>query len=283
MPAERWTAAEQAAPGEETLLAAGPPVPPDTFDEVVQDELPDELEADFAPLSYDGRAARGKVDPFQLDSIEAQKAFDTAVALAAEGQEQEAIEQYIRAAKIAETAREWHLAAVACQRVGDFLSHPKPPFDLERAFRMYRRAVAAYEQCGLFAEARELAFRILYTRMRRAKELRLPLAHRIELRLFWLLAGFGYRPGQVILTAAVLILSFGLVYWLSHGVVSTHGPGPTDLWHALYFSGIVFTTVGFGDYLPAPHMRVVAFAEGFLGVFTMGLFVATLAARLSRT
>jgi len=256
---------------------------PDTFDEVVQDRLPEDLEADFAPLDYGAPPDGREVDPFQYDSVEAQKAFDRATRLATRGDEQAAIQEFIRAAKIAETAREWHLAAVACQRVGEFLSHPSPPYDLERAFRMFRRAIAAYEQCGLFAEARELAYRTMLCRMHRAKDLGLPLAQRLELRLHWAIAGFGYRPAHVIETALALILAFGMVYWATGGAVNPQtGRASTDLWHALYFSGIVFTTVGFGDYVPAPHMQLVALAEGFLGAFTIGTFVVVLANRLSR-
>jgi hypothetical protein len=59
------------------------------------------------------------------------------VAAAAQGDEALAIAEYLKASKIAETAREWYLAAVACHRVGDFLQHPRPPMDLERAFRGY--------------------------------------------------------------------------------------------------------------------------------------------------
>ena len=56
-----------------------------------------------------------------------------------------------------------------------------------------------------------------------------------------------------------------------------------DVWRALYFSGITFATVGYGDFIPQPHARFLALTEGFLGALTMGFFVAVLAARLART
>jgi hypothetical protein len=150
------------------------------------------LEADFAPLkdlSAENQTDDAEVDPYQRDSLHAQAAFDRAVEAATHGDEELAITQYLTASKIAETAREWYLAAVSCQRVGDFLQNPKPPADLERAFRLYRRAVAAYERCGLFAEARELSYYLMRLRMRRARELQLPLARRLELYLYWATAG----------------------------------------------------------------------------------------------
>lgn len=259
---------------------------PKSIDEVTHDDLPDNLEADFVPLATDGERPqpdRQAIDPFQFDSVRAQEAFDAAVAAAAAGDEEEAIQQYIRAAKIAETAHEWHLAAVACQRVGDFLVSPPPPCDLERAFRMYRRAVAAYDQSGLFAEARRLAYRQMWIKLRRAKELNLPLGQRIELFVYWAIAGFGYRPLRVVAMALVIVFLYGLVYWATDGVVKSDFQGHISLWKAIYFSGITFATVGYGDFVPAPHVRLLALTEGFVGAFTMGLFVAVLANRLHNT
>jgi hypothetical protein len=86
-----------------------------------------------------------------------QAAFKLAMEAAAAGAEAEAVQHYLKVANLAEAAREWYLAAVSCQRVGDFLQNERPPEDLERAFRMYHRSVAAYEQCGLFDEARNLS------------------------------------------------------------------------------------------------------------------------------
>ena len=48
----------------------------------------------------------------------------------------------------------------------------------------------------------------------------------------------------------------------------------------MYFSGIPFATVGYGDFLPAPHARLLALTEGAVGAFTMGFFVVVLANRL---
>jgi hypothetical protein len=193
------------------------------------------------------------------------------------------VHEYLRAAKIAEVAHEWYLSAVACQRVGDFLLDPKPPQDVERALRMYRRAVAAYEQCGLFSEARRLAYRQMCLRLRRARELKLPLLHRVELALFWAVAGFGYRPVRVIGTAIFTVLFYGFLYWMTDGVMRSGASQRIDIWHAIYFSETTFSTVGYGDFIPAAHARLIAMTEGIVGPFLVGLFVAVLANRLSRT
>jgi len=257
-----------------------------TFDESTPDPRTAEAEADFAPLA-DAKESladlKRDADPFQADSLEAQQAFEDAQEAEKTGTEEQAIQQYIRAAKIAETAREWYLAALASQRVGDFLLVPPPPCDIERAFRMYRRAVAAYEQCGLFAEARELAYRQMCCKLRAAKALGLPLPHRLELLLHWAVAGFGYRPMRVVGMGLLIILLYAAAFWATDGVLKVGWHGHISFWKALYFSGVTFATVGYGDFIPAPHARMLAMSEGFLGALTMGFFVAVLANRLSKS
>ena len=147
---------------------------------------------------------------------------------------------------------------------------------------MYRRAIAAYEQCGLSAEARHLTYALMRRRLGQARVLRLSMVQRLELALYWATAGFGLRPLRVIGTALTLVLLYGLLYWAIEGVVPAHAPAPLTLWHAVYFSGITFATVGYGDFLPAPHARLLALTEGVLGAFTMGFFVVVLANRLRR-
>jgi hypothetical protein len=110
--------------------------------------------------------------------------------------------------------------------------------------------------------------------------LRLPVLQRLELGLYWATAGFGLRPLRVIGTALTLVLLYGCLYWAIEGVVTAHVPEPLTLWHTIYFSGITFATVGYGDLLPAPHARLLALTEGVVGAFTMGFFVVVLANRL---
>ena len=239
-------------------------------------DTPEETSANLLPLADDEG-----IDPYQRDSLHAEEALQRGADAAPGGDERAAIEQYLRAAKIAETAREWYVAAVALQRVGEFLEDPKPPCDLERALRTYRRALAAYEHCGLFDEARQLGYRIQYLRMTRGAELRLSPWVRAELAAYWLLAGFGYRPLRVIASSAVLVLAYAALYVLVGGVRDVAAGGSAaGFWDSLYFSGITFSTVGYGDLVPAPHARLLALTEGALGAFLIGFFVVILSKRL---
>lgn len=253
--------------------------------EEVTPDLPVDIQADFSPVTQNqemNRTFKRTVEPSHFDSFQAQEAFDRAVEAGNQGQEELAVEEYLKASNLAEAAREWYIAAVACQRVGDFLRTSKPPFDLERSFRMYRRAVGAYLNCGLFAEARELSYRLMCMKMRSARELRLPAWQKIELFAFWAIAGFGHRPLRVVGSAIVFVLCYALLYWSVDGIVSPSTVGPISLQHAIYFSGTTFSTVGYGDFLPAPHAQMIALTEAALGSLTMGLFVAVLAHRLNK-
>src|SRR5687768_4761970 len=82
---------------------------PNAADEVADDR--DEqapMEADFAPLADEDESEgeRAEIDPYQFDSIQAEEAFEAATVAAQEGDEEEAVQHYIRASKIAETAHE---------------------------------------------------------------------------------------------------------------------------------------------------------------------------------
>ena len=104
---------------------------------------------------------------------------------------------------------------------------------------------------------------------------------RIELVLYWALAGFGYRPLRVIGTVVAVVMAYGVLYWATKGVVTAGGSSQhAGFWECIYFSGITFATVGYGDFIPAPHMRLAALTEGALGVFAIGFFVVILANKL---
>jgi len=111
----------------------------------------------------------------------------------------------------------------------------------------------------------------------------MPLLQRAELFIYWLTAGFGLRPLRVIATSLTIILMYGIIYWLTGGAVDLQSGEAANLLDSVYFSGITFVTVGYGDLIPAPHARLVALTEGFLGAFLMGFFVVVLAQRLSRS
>jgi hypothetical protein len=97
---------------------------------------------------------------------------------------------------------------------------------------------------------------------------------------YWVIAGFGYRPLRIVGTALTLILVYGVAFWAVGGVLTAAGHEQQRFMDAVYFSGITFATVGYGDLVPAPHARLLALSEGLVGASTMGFFVVIMAQRL---
>lgn len=254
-----------------------PDSPPDTAERFAP---PDDAVADFTPPESAPGYSDG--DEYLNDSIAAQAIYDRAVSEVQRGDENDALLHFLRASKLAEAAREWYLAAAACHRVGEMYHTPGRHYDLARAVRVYHRAIAAYQQCGLFDEARHLTYRVASLRLWNSGEMRVPPGQRVGLFLFWAVAGFGLRPLRVLGTAAVLTFGYAIAYWAIGGVMSPHSAAlhGHDFSTALYFSGITFTTVGFGDLIPAPHARLLAISEGMIGFATVSFFIVVLANRL---
>ena len=89
----------------------------------------------------------------------------------------------------------------------------------------------------------------------------------VFLSLLW---GYGEKPERITLVMAVAIFFFGtLQYWLD-GI-----PGASFGAH-LYFSGITFLTIGYGDLVPvAPIPRLLAVIEGVVGITVLGMLIAS--------
>ena len=82
-------------------------------------------------------------------------------------------------------------------------------------------------------------------------------------------------------TGFAAIVAYGLLYRATGGVLTAgETPRTAGFWECLYFSGITFSTVGYGDFVPAPHMRLAAMTSGAVGVFALGFFAVALTNRL---
>ena len=98
------------------------------------------------------------------------------------------------------------------------------------------------------------------------------------------IAGYGERPGRVILWWAIIISLSALVYWVSDGIMAGNNIcyDPTPL-EAVYFSGVTFTTLGFGDLAPKPGVfQIFAFGEALLGAIFMAMFIFVFARKMTR-
>ena len=105
------------------------------------------------------------------------------------------------------------------------------------------------------------------------------------LKIFNLIGGYGTQPLRVLLTALVVIFGFaGLQLWQNWiGFVDKTQSFGSKFIEAIYFSGVTFFTIGFGDMAPLTGAAGIATViEGFLGVALMSYFVVALVRKLLR-
>ncbi len=97
--------------------------------------------------------------------------------------------------------------------------------------------------------------------------------------------GYGEKPFRTVAIIIALVLLFSLIYVFSGNIYSIHGGSvkTISLGEALYFSGITFTTVGYGDYLPMGWVRAFAVVEALCGLSFVPLFLIGLSRRYLRT
>lgn len=100
---------------------------------------------------------------------------------------------------------------------------------------------------------------------------------------------FATNPLRVLTSMLVVYLAFSLTYLflpdLLNAGVACSGPDVehlSELVKALYFSAITFTTIGYGDCLPFGVMRLLAGAEGWIGIFLMSYFTVAFVRRILR-
>ena len=99
---------------------------------------------------------------------------------------------------------------------------------------------------------------------------------------FWLLSNYGLRTWRIIFTFFGLAFGFALVYWLLPSSVIVNG-GNDDirgLWHAVYFSVVTMTTLGFGDIAANPDSwigQTLLMVQVILGYVLLGALITRFA------
>lgn len=94
---------------------------------------------------------------------------------------------------------------------------------------------------------------------------------------------FWVSAAVLLLDVAVLLVAFAFMHQKIGIVDTTQQGSPTthDFWDSLYFSVIVSTTVGFGEFYPSPGGRALAALQGFTGYLILGVLASTAASVLS--
>ena len=69
--------------------------------------------------------------------------------------------------------------------------------------------------------------------------------------------------------------SFAALY-CQNGIITPDSNADHELSHALYFSVVTWTTLGYGDYQPTERLQMVAATEALCGYVTMAMFLGAL-------
>lgn len=97
--------------------------------------------------------------------------------------------------------------------------------------------------------------------------------HRIIYQVF----GGLIIPYRILLIMLATITLFSLFYYCSNGQFLFYNEETSlNFSKAFYFSGISFTTIGYGDIAPLNFVRYIAIAEGVIGILLSGVFVISL-------
>ncbi|PJZ28386.1 potassium channel family protein [Leptospira kmetyi] len=96
--------------------------------------------------------------------------------------------------------------------------------------------------------------------------------------LLGILGGF-VKPMRILLIIAATIFTFSVIYYSSASKfkVKDNFVDGLDIVNAIYFSGMTFATISFGDIVPLnTFCKLIAFLQGFLGIFLSGAFLVTI-------
>ena len=109
--------------------------------------------------------------------------------------------------------------------------------------------------------------------------------HRIlrwPVRGFWWISDYGLRTWRIIVTFFALAIAFAVLYWLWPNCVMVNKVvgDIRGFWHALYFSIVTMTTLGFGDIAANPDSwlgQTLLMFQVILGYVLLGALVTRFA------
>jgi len=99
--------------------------------------------------------------------------------------------------------------------------------------------------------------------------------------LFWWVSDYGHSMGRIAAVFSGLAVAFALAFWACPGcLVVAGGGGIRGFYHALYFSVVTMTTLGFGDihaHPDSPLGQTVLMLEVLLGYVLLSALITRLA------
>jgi uncharacterized protein YjbI with pentapeptide repeats len=123
---------------------------------------------------------------------------------------------------------------------------------------------------GNFADAGELTY-LEKTHERRALYQRAAWGQWLASLVQDLLWGYGEKPWRLALVMIANIVIFGTILWTVDGLAAGKA-----YWEYLYFSGITYLTVGYGDIAPdTPLAKFISVLNAGTGIATFGMLIAS--------
>ena len=95
------------------------------------------------------------------------------------------------------------------------------------------------------------------------------------------LSGFT-EPSVFFIAGIFIIICFSFGYF-QFGTVSVGNRSFISFWEAVYFSGVTFTTIGYGDMQPLGLTRIFTVVEGLLGIITCSGFLVSLVRKYAKS
>lgn len=159
----------------------------------------------------------------------------------------------------------------------------------QEAEEIYRGLTSEMERRGHFEQSGKFYHR---EKIMRRMQMRRWSQDWIWSKLVDLLCGYGEQVSRVILFALMVILGCGILYfflgikgpdgWTGYRSGAGLPQNAGDFLLSLYYSVVTFTTLGYGDFVPAGWSRGVAAIEAFIGAFSISLFVVVFVRKMSK-
>jgi hypothetical protein len=96
-------------------------------------------------------------------------------------------------------------------------------------------------------------------------------------KLFVQLVGGFVKPVSFVILGLIVYFGCAIIYTLPISIFQvSEGIKPLNFYDALYYSGITFTTIGYGDITPVNITKIFSVVEGLLGIAITSSFIVSL-------
>jgi tetratricopeptide (TPR) repeat protein len=188
---------------------------------------------------------------------------------------------YQHSGEACRTARAWRAAGLSYAQSGDAFKNSRMWVEAEES---YCNAKMVYGEAGAYEDSGKMYYdEMLMKRLRMRKwSVKWFMSY-----IYDLLCGYGEKPKNIVISSFVIIAIFSLIYLFPSGLKYSGTLDASDsflvrAFNSLYFSTLIFATLGYNDFEPKGYMRPFIMIEAFLGIFMIVLFVLVFGRKMMR-